>query len=380
MRKLAKLSAMATIAMLGAFIFAGSAGGDLSSVCRPVQVNLTGSIQLKWWYNESYIVSVQQNFTASVPPSITAGTYNATFAGVARIDEENIDFNGAIMTENGTFQAEFQVPVDGYTGPLGICGASGENLIVTISEFTVPPVTYAWQFVHVVGRVTGYGSSLAMGNLEAEARISNSTAAENSATAHVCWVPISGPLPHPDVLGNFTYSFYAARLINTTIVALNYSGYDFYIAGTWNVFNVTFSFSGISPEDFQETTTFVSQNATGELMVSGNATGPIPITPWGTTSSIDNFTLSIAGFENVTGSAILVTHARAFLEGDVLGHGCVDIYDLVYVARRIGATPGAPQWGGPANFEDIENADVNGDFHVDIYDLVTVATQMGQTG
>ena len=133
--------------------------------------------------------------------------------------------------------------------------------------------------------------------------------------------------------GNFTYSFYIAQLISTTVIALNYSGNDFYVSGLWNVLNVTFSFhSGANYEDFGRTKSYVGQNATGVLEVYGNG---------------KNFTVSIAGFDKVTGSVErFVIHGKTILEGDVLNHGVVDIYDLVYVARRIGVTPGDPRWGG----------------------------------
>jgi hypothetical protein len=365
MKKTNRLVPIAIIALLGVFVFAGSGtvSGDYDRGYHTARINLTGSMRLQW-YHEAFDITVAQNFTANVPPGITTGTYNGTFGGVARVDEDSIGFNGVIMTENGTFPAGFKVPVDGYNGPTGVCGASG-NLTLAIPWTTAPPGTYAYELIQVVGRVTGYGNSPALGNLNANAKISNSTVGENVSTAHVFWVPISGPMPHPDTAGNFTYSFYAARLINTTTLALNYSGYDFYLNGTWNILNVTFSYSGVNHEDFQKTESYARQNATGELKVYGN---------W------MNFTLSISGFEDVKGSVNhFVRHAKAILEGDVLGHGRVDIYDLVYVARRIGSTPGAPQSGGLSNFEDVESADVNFDFHVDIYDLVTVATQIGQT-
>lgn len=369
MSKQTKLGAIAIIALLGVFAFAGSAtvSGDAPKGFHLVKINLKGAMRLEW-YHETYDITVEQNFTANVPPGMTPGTYNGTFGGVARVDEASIGFKGVIMTENGTFAAEFKVPVpNDYNGPPGVCGASGK-LTLTISELTGPPVEYAYRYIQLVGRVTGYGNSSALGHLNANAKISNSTTGENVSKAHVSWAPLTGPMPHPqeqNTAVNFTYSIYAARLISTTMVALNYSGNDFYVDGTWNVVNVTFSFYGVNHEDFQETTSYVRQNATGQLKVYGN---------W------VNFTLSIAGFDDVKGSVRhFVAHGRAILEGDVLGHGRVDIYDLVFVARRIGRIAGAPQAGGLSNFDDVESADVNFDFHVNIYDLVTVATEIGQT-
>lgn len=373
MTKLSKLVAVTIMALLGLSVFAGvaMAMGDSPRVLQTVEVDLTGSMRLGWWNIQTDNIAVQQNFTAKVPASITAGSYNATFEGFARISTQSIDFNGVIETENGTFTAEFEVP-NAYTPalPTGECGAL-ENLTLLISGTALPsPVQF--ECIRVAGRVTAFGNSNASGVLNANAKISNSTGG-NVSEAQVTWVPLSGPMPvisplwvDHNATGNYTYSFYTATLINTTVVALNYTGYDFYVSGLWNVLNVTCSFSGTSYENFKTATTYAKQNATGELEVSGNG---------------KNFTLSIAGFNSVTGPVNrFVTNAKTILEGDVLNHGIVDIFDLVYVARRIGETPGDPKFGGLSNFEDIEKANVNGGFQVDIYDLVTVATEIGQTG
>jgi hypothetical protein len=374
MAKLSKLIAITIMTVLGISVFAGvaMAMGDSRMNLHTVEVDLKGSMRLGWWV-QTNTITVQQNFTAKVPMNITAGNLNATFEGFASISTKSIDFNGVIETANGTFTAEFEVP-NTYSPalPRGVCGASG-NLTLLISETTLPPPVQ-YECVQVAGRVTAFGNSNASGVLNANAKITNSTG-ENVSEAQVTWVPLSGPMPviSPWCLagystGNYTYSFYSAVLINTTVVALNYSGYDFYVSGLWNVLNVTFSYSGTSYENFKTTTSYARLNATGELEVDGS------------TLNGKNFTLSITGFKNVTGSVErFVTNAKTILVGDVLNHGVVDIFDLVYVARHMGETPGAPTCGGLANFEDVERACVSGDFQVSIYDLVTVATQMGQT-
>jgi hypothetical protein len=370
MAKLNNLVAIAIIALLSLSVFAASSGamGDLN--LHTVQVNLTGSMQLGW-YVQTESITIQQNFTARVPENITAGTYKATFQGFARIDKDNIDFSGAIATENGTFMAEFDVP-NTYTLPLGFCGATGQ-LVLVISETSLPP-PFAYEWIRLVGHVTNYGNSPAAGCLQANVKIANSTigTCENVSRVHVTWIPLGSVPPtstlwHPwNITGNFTYSYYSATLINATTTTLNYSGNDLYISGLWTVLNVTWTFSGINWNDFQTSTSYVRQNATGQLEVYGG---------W------KNFTLSITGFDDVKGSVVLLAiRAATFLEGDVLGHGTVDIYDLVYVARYIGAVPGDPRWGGLSNFESVAKADVNNEGCVNIYDLVTVAAQMGQHG
>jgi len=381
MRKLTMFLGISIMAMLCIYATGAAVMGDFPiPPVHPVQVQLTGSMQLGW-YVQTDNITVAANFTANVPVEITAGSYNGTFHGFARVGESNIDFNGLIETENGTFMAEFEVP-NSYTLPTGQCWASG-MVILQISDITITPPQF--EYVQLVGHVTKYDNTSAFGWLNANAKISNTTATgvDNESHVNICWEPLfPSILPlwnvTPIAIGNFTYSFYAARLINTTMVALNYSGYDFYVSGLFTVLNVTFTYSGEHWENFQESETCVAQNVTGELMANGNWNGNGP-SAWRT--SAGNFTLSLAGFSDVTGSVeLFVLHARAILDGDVLGHGVVDIYDLVYVARRIGDTPGAPQLGGLQSFEGIEKADLGFDFHVDIYDLVTVASEFGQTG
>jgi len=368
MAKLSSLVAVTIIALLGIAVFASVslAGPNL----YVAQVNLTGSMTLGWFVTTDNI-TVAANFTASIPTAITPGTWDATFQGFARVSEKSIDFNGAIATENGTFIAEFEVP-NSYTLPTGVCGATG--VLVLIISQAVLPTPVKFEYITVVGRVTDYGSSRAFGCLQADAKIVNSTAstADNESQAHVTWIPIGSippisPLWSPwNATGNFTYSFYTATLTSATTTALNYSGDDLYISGSWSVLNVTYSFTGMNWSDWQTSTSYVRQNETGQLEVYGG---------W------KNFTLSITGFDDVIGSVDRVCiRPGMFLDGDVLGHGVVDIYDLVYVAKYVGAVPGDPRFGGLSNFGSVSKADINGDSCVDIYDLVTVASQMGQTG
>jgi hypothetical protein len=134
------------------------------------------------------------------------------------------------------------------------------------------------------------------------------------------------------------------------------------------VYNVTFTYYGQQFNDWKENVTVVAQNATGDLAVSGL-----------------NFTVSLAGFNDIQGSVWrLDIYHRAIpewnLDGDVSGpngvpDGKVDIYDLVAVARHIGETPGFGR--GSDNLQNVERYDVNFDFQVDVYSLVTVASEIG---
>jgi|GEM_PF-2350234 len=385
MAKLSKILGISIMTLL-CLTAIGSAMVNGGKPTNTVFVQLTGAMQLGW-YVQTDNITVAANFTANVPPTITDGTYNATFQGFARVGVNNIEFNGVIETENGTFAADFVVP-NSATIPTGVCGATG-ILVLEITEITTTPPIQC-EYIQVAGHVTRYGNTSAFGMLNANAKFTNTTAGlvNNVTNANVCWAPLSPSIMPmwkiaPNATGNFTYSFYAARLINTTMAALNYSGNDFYVAGTWTVLNITYSYSGLNWCNFNASESSVATNVTGVLEVNG--TWGIKVNPGADSlcrTSMGNFTLSLTGFNDVTGFVDqFVLHARAVLDGDVLGHGVVDIYDLVYVAKYVGSTPGSPQSGGLQNFESIEKANVSFGFGaIDIYDLVTVATEIGQTG
>ena len=374
MAKLSKVIALATVALLSISVFAflstvsADSNGSGKSILpiqpiQPVEVNLTGSMELEWW-NTSVTISVAQNFTARVPPTMTAGTYIGKFAGFARIDTTDIDFNGMIMTQNGTFSAVFDVPTPPDT-QTGECWAFGNVTVVISATVTPPPISS--ELIQIAGRVTTWQGANASGCLTADATITNDTSVQNTSDVSVSWSPWVPPTASPVSLSApWNFSFYDARLVNTTTVELENSGNDLYVLGIWNVFNVTLGDGGASLA--KQSTSYVVANATGTFTCDLKVPG--------------NWTLSITGLSgNVAGSVTCVrTHAQRILEGDIFGKGYVDIFDLVYVARLLGATPGAPQWGGASNFENVQKACVSGDYQVSIYDLVTVATEIGQTG
>jgi hypothetical protein len=336
------------------------------------KVSLTGTIQLGW-YNwttstfETYNVSnIEANFTAAVPPVIAPGQYNnATLEGYARVDQTSIEFFGSIQVNatSSAFMVSFTVANNWPQIPIGTLEAYG-TVETTITKTTLPTLQYT--IVHLVGPVTQYGSENATGWIEADAMITN---VSQLAKVHIFWMPTPKISPGPTPKStNFTYSFYHASLTNASIVSLNHTGYDFYVQGLWTVYNVTFTYYGQRYDDCRENATVVATNATGDLAVSSL-----------------NFTVSIKGFNDITGSVWrLDIYHRAIpewnLEGDVSGpngvpDGKVDLYDLVAVAKNIGETPGFGQ--GSYSLQQVERYDVNFDFQVDVYSLVTVASEMG---
>ena len=373
MAKLSKIIALATVALLSISVFAvlTTVSADSNGLGLPitpiqhVEVSLTGSMDLEWWGTSATIAVPQTNFTANVPPTITAGTLDGKFGGTAHIDANNITFNGMIMTKNGTFSAVFEIPTPTGT-QTGECWALGNVTLLISAAPTPPPISV--ELIQLAGRVTHALGANASGCLAADAKITNDTSVQNTSDVSVSWSPWVPPTASPVSLSApWNFSFYEARLVNTTAVELD-SSENLTVTGYWNVLNVTSGGDPIHAFDFKESTSYVVQNATGTFTSDLTVPG--------------NWTLSITGLSgDVNGSVTRVRlHANRILEGDIFGKGYVDIFDLVYVARLIGATPGAPQWGGPSNFENVQKACVSGDSQVSIYDLVTVATELGQTG
>jgi len=220
-------------------------------------------------------------------------------------------------------------------------------------------------WVQLIGQVESFGSRPAFGWLAAHAIIKtiNVTSMER-AHAHAFWTttlltPIElGEHCRPG-LENFTFSFYFARLNTTSTVALNYSGCDFYIAGLWSVYNVTFVYypneeGDFDGENFNLTVTPLATNAPGELRV---------INGW------KAFELNISGVDLVIGSVYHYFFGSMEIKmGDVTGDGKVNIHDLVHVAHAYGCKPG---------FKGFDlNMDFNDDFQIDVGDLAAVAANI----
>jgi hypothetical protein len=324
------------------------------------KIDLKGNIKLEWYYNEtseSYEVYVEKSFLAMVPKEVPPGEYSASFEGYADVEQSMIEFYGTLQVGNVKFKVEFTVTNEWPEIPTGKCKATGQ-VYVTIQETELPSIQYTW--VHVAGKVTYYGGIPSHGWLTAHAKLSEF---ENITKAHVCWIPYLTPGKPLRGSINYTFTFYAARLINTTTVQLNYNGYDFYIAGLWTVINVTCKYYGENFEHYEEYKSIIVQNATGELKVYNG---------W------QDFTVSISGFNNVIGKVVFSRISSLRIsECDVNYDGKVDIADLVHVARRIGSTPGCVMGSfGLSMFTEFVSIDFNFDFKIDIHDLFSVATEI----
>ena len=356
MRKsvLEALMLVALIALLGA---QGSVYGMKSYYTAEVQI--TGEVNLVWFNNENYTISINETFLASVPDEIQPGEYDAKFEGYATITEETIEFYGMIEIYGKSFKVEFTIPNEWPDIPTGKCRVFGE-VHVKITKSELPSIQYTW--VHIVGPVTDWNGRPAWGWLCAHAKIS---ANENVSRVYLCWVP-QMEIPYFNMTPfstNFTFSFYAAKLVETDSIRFNYQGNDFYISGLWTVLNITFTYTYHNKcIDYQWTEQVIAENATGELKVYNG---------W------SRFTVSIANIGDVNGQVRFHSmSSMRVLEGDVTYDGVVDISDLVHVARRIGSTPGWIMGQMNFNLEEFAHVDINFDFQIDIHDLVSVATEI----
>ena len=223
-------------------------------------------------------------------------------------------------------------------------------------------------WVHVAGPIESFGSRVAFGWLSVIAKMKTINATSTEwAHAHAFWTT---SLVTPIELGehcregfeNFTFSFYFARLVSASTIALNYSGYDFYIGGLWDAYNVTFKYypneeGEFDGENFNVTIVPLAVNATGEFRVTNNWT---------------SFELSINGINGPILVSGFVHHyfvgSMEIEIGDFTGDGKVNIHDLVHVAHAYGCRPG---------FKGFDfDMDLNCDFKIDVGDLATVAANI----
>ena len=166
--------------------------------------------------------------------------------------------------------------------------------------------------------------------------------------------------------GNFSYSFYVARLVDANVSALNYEDVDFYMNGTWNVFHVTINQTLIKSGDLESGYTVDRQTKTDIDPIATKAYGELTVT-----DNWTKFVLSIDGVDELNG---VVTRARMnqmiFNKFKVSEDGTekVSRVDLTVLSKIYGARPGWGSYDG--------NMDFNCNYKIDIADLTTVAANV----
>ena len=234
------------------------------------------------------------------------------------------------------------------------------NFVPAIAQAEDISIQKTW--VKMRGQMTQWGTSPAFGWIWAHAKMVNITDVSREwAGVRAIWTQHQPMLSTHPPTENFTISCYIAKLINTTQVELNYSGYDFYIRGVWNVYNVTLAYY------VDGSGNLLSFSLTLEALVIQGEGDLCVLNDW------DDFQLSINGIEMLSGKVIMYAVGQweikiCDVNNDGNGDGKVDIHDLVRVARRYGSMPGL----GSYNIE----MDFNFDFRIDIGDLTTLAANI----
>jgi hypothetical protein len=213
-------------------------------------------------------------------------------------------------------------------------------------------------WVRLTGRITQWGSTPVNGTISVQARTVrvNDTLARKFVGASAVWT--NGTVKPR---GNFTYTYYAAKLVNLQTAKLNYQGNDFFLNGTWAIYNVTVTNTVITNNGITSVhrdTDAVSTKAIGQLNVTDNWT---------------KFTLTINGIDPLTGlvhrvKTSLVQMNVCKVSDD--GTNKVTIQDVLIVARAYGAMPGMNNYD--------QKLDFNLHYKIDITNLATVAANVGQ--
>jgi len=332
----------------------------------PADIHVEGTITLENLETEFTTgLAVNEDFAALVPIYVNPGTYDVGFIGKAVASDDSIKLHGLIivptlvvpLVKRGSFYVNFKVDKTNDF-PDGIYIAHGE-LEITISTIQPGEAKIIW--VHMKGLITSYGGEGAIGGIMAHARVADEE--EDLAWVHGF---LTQQTPVTDISEEYTFSFIAFRLVNTTEVALNQDGHDLYISGLWSAFNITWTYYD---HNWTRTIEQICEKEFGELNVNLETTGTF-------TLQIDDEDLEL--IEGV----VIFYHIRygGFIEprlfqmarvnADCNGDWKVNIIDITKMAKSYGATLGRPGY----DFF----LDVNFDYEINILDLASTAQTFGQ--
>lgn len=166
-------------------------------------------------------------------------------------------------------------------------------------------------------------------------------------------------------LGNFTYVFDTARLVQGYFSALDFNGNAFFLNGTWDVWSITEAFM------------IVTNSTTGRIISVNSNLNAVPVATdaYGTltvSSGWSSFTLSIAGVGPLTGKIVAEVTTSAIFNPIMLSTDTasttVTSSDISSIISSYGSMPG---WG---------SYNVNMDFclhyKIDLCDLATAAANL----
>ena len=225
----------------------------------------------------------------------------------------------------------------------------------------IVPFQRSW--IRLNGIVETWGSQEVNGSLWVNAKtVSFNEEVRQGAFATAIWSSTTNVRQK----GNFSYSFYVARLVDANVSALNFEDVDFFMNGTWNVFHVTINQTLIKSGDLESGYTVDRQTKTDIDPIATKAYGELTVT-----DNWTKFVLSINGVDKLNG---VVTRARMnqmiFNKFKVSEDGTekVSRVDLTVLSKIYGARPGWGSYDG--------NLDFNCNYKIDIADLTTVAANV----
>jgi len=167
--------------------------------------------------------------------------------------------------------------------------------------------------------------------------------------------------------GNFSISYYAARLVKVNFTMVDFEANNFYLNGTWSVSNVSITRTVIKTGDSDTGYTVNVQSNTNIVPVETKVYGELNVTgEW------SQFTLSITGIPLLNGTVLQsVERQTMFNRFSIINPGIdttVTRADLMAISKDYGAVPGM------ANYD--ESMDFHGTYRIDICDLATVAANV----
>ncbi len=224
------------------------------------------------------------------------------------------------------------------------------------------PLQKTW--VRINGVIDTWGTQDVNGLLQTRSRttlLASEDMRELTSATAIWTTNNSRPISNVQAKENFTYTFYAARLNAASVSEFSISDTDYFLNGTWNLYNVTSTITVITDENntiisvHRDSDTKITQ-AYGELSITDNWT---------------QFTLNINGQDSLSGTVSrTLTRQAAFNRFAIIDQSATKVTraDLNQIATCFRATPG---WG---NYD--AQMDFNGNFQIDIADLSTVAANM----
>jgi hypothetical protein len=227
------------------------------------------------------------------------------------------------------------------------------------------PVSASW--IRINGVINHWGTTDVRGQIQTQARTAllQSTDTRQLASASAIWTTnTSRAIQSVRAKENFTYVFYAARLLNASISTLSTgsSDSDYVIGGTWNLATVKANITIITNEVDVITRVLRHQDVSVEK-VEGQLT---------ITKSWSEFTLNLNGKDPLTGLVFRsMTRQMQFNQFKITDDSIsntVTRADIKAVAQCYGDMPG---WGSYDT-----RMDFNNNFRVDIADISTVAANL----